>query len=129
MDPQVQQMMDTYERAQVQYRSTGDIRFKPAADTAKNAIESYIATLQTTSAAGTAHLEQYARSQITSSEDLNDVIRMGRTVRDKSKEVANDFIVANDFNQPMPIDWTKYYVKLGALAGLIGGIAVVVLTR
>jgi hypothetical protein len=129
MDPQVQQMMDTYERAQKQYRSTGDVRFKPAADAAKNAIESYIATLQSTATAGTARLEQYARSQITSSQDLDDVIRLGRTVRDKSKEVANDFIVANDFNQPMPIDWTKYYIKLGVLAGLAGGIAVVVLTR
>lgn len=122
-------MMDTYERAQAQYRSTGNAQLKPAADLAKKAIEDYIANLESTARAGATRFAEYTRSQSSTPQEIERIVEIGRTVRDKSKEVANDFIVANDFNQPMPIDWTKYYIKLGVLAGLAGGIAVVALTR
>ncbi len=122
-------MIDTYRQAQGQYRSTGNVQLKPAADLAQKAIVDYITTLENTARTSASRFSEYTRSQSSTPREIDEIVEIGKTVRNKSKEVANDFIVANDFNQPMPIDWTKYYIKFAVLAGLAGGIAVVALTR
>ena len=128
MDPQVQQMISTYEREQARYLASGDARLKPAADTARAAIEKYISDLEGSIDQRRSQFDSLLKTRSTAGGDLDKVIKTAQKVRDDSKTIASDYLVASSYNDPTPIDWSKYHVKFSIVLALIGGIVVVAIS-
>jgi len=129
MDPAVAQMVNTYKEAQARYLSTGDPKQKPAADAARGALDEYIRMLEDRIKDTQASLKIYLDGRSESDKDFDSIRKRIEDIKTKTRTVATDYLTAQEYNQPTPIDWTKYYVRLSVLAGLAGGIAIVVLTR
>jgi len=129
MDPVVTQMVNTYKEAQARYLSSGDAKHKPAAARAKAALDSYVSNLAGSAEQTQRNLRVYVNERAKRGSEMDKVVSQIEEVQKKNKTIATDYLTAYEFNQPIPIDWSKYYIRLAVLAGLAGGIAVVVLTR
>lgn len=119
MNADLARLFDAYMKTQVQYRSTGDAQFKPAAETAKNALETYIFNLENTVREREAAFQRYINSRAGTNSEVGKLAQATRQIRDNSEKIAADYLVAFDLNQPVPIDWTQYYAKFAILAGLV----------
>lgn len=114
----IQGMFQTFRDAQVRYRSTGDTQQKPPADTARNAIEQYIADLQRTVQEREAEFRKYTESRVGTGNEVDQIANEARQVRENTNKIAGQYLVARSQNQPIPIDWSQYYVKFAILGGL-----------
>lgn len=112
-------MLQTFRQAQVTYRSTGNTQHKPAADSARNAIEEYIANLQNSVQEREAEFEEYTESRVGTGNEVDQIANEARQVRENTDRIAGQYLVAQSQNQPIPIDWSKYYVKFAILGGLM----------
>ncbi len=129
MDPTVTQMINTYKEAQARYLSTGDSSQKQPADRAKEALDKYVRDLEERAKNTQDNLRKYVTERTKRGGDMDQVVRQIEDVRKKNQTIATDYLTAYEFNQPTPIDWSKYYIRFAVLAGLAGGIVIVVLTR
>lgn len=111
-------MFQTFRQAQVLYRSTGDEKHKPAADLAKNAIEQYIANLQSTVQQREREFQTYTEERVGTGNEVDQIAQEARQVRENTNKIAGQYLVAQGQNQPIPIEWSKYYVKFAILGGL-----------
>ena len=117
-------MFQTFQQAQVRYRSTGDTRHKPAADSARNAIEQYIVDLQRTVQSRETEFQNYTRDRVGTGNEVDQIANEARQVRENTDKIAGQYLVAESQNQPIPINWSQYYVKFAILGGLvIAGVA------
>ena len=114
----VQAMFQTFPDAQVRYRVTGDTQQKPPADTARNAIEQYIAELQRAVQTREAEFQKYTDERVGTGNEVDQIANEARQVRENTNKIAGQYLVAQSQNQPIPIDWSKYYVKFAILGGL-----------
>lgn len=121
--------MSTFTTAETQYRVTGDRQFKEPADRARAAITNYIRELEIQASAKRAQINNYVQGRTNAGGELDTILGKIEKVKQDSRTIATDYLVADDFNQPMPIDWTKYYIKFAVLGGLVSGIALLALTR
>ena len=112
-------MFQTFRDAQVRYKSTGNTQQKPAADTARNAIEQYIANLQRTVQQREAEFKSYTESRVGTGNEVDQIASEARQVRQNTDRIAGQYLVAQSQNQPIPIDWSRYYVKFAVLGGLV----------
>lgn len=117
-------MLQTYTSAQLQYRSTGNTQFKPAADAAKTAIEKYIRDLSRSVEDRERKFRNYANSRTGTGSEVNELAQETRVIREKSNTIAADYLIAQSTNQPTPIEWSNYYIKFSVIAGLVGAILV-----
>lgn len=115
----VQAMFQTFQDAQVRYRATGNTQQKPPADTARNAIEQYIANLQRTVQTRESEFRRYVQSRVGTGNEVDQLANEARQVRQNTDKIAGQYLVAQSQNQPIPIDWSQYYVKFAILGGLI----------
>jgi hypothetical protein len=114
----IQGMFQTFRDAQVRYRSTGDTQQKVPADTARNAVEQYIADLQRTVQEREAEFRKYTESRVGTGNEVDQIANEARQVRENTNKIAGQYLVAQSQNQPIPIDWSQYYVKFAILGGL-----------
>ena len=112
-------MFQTFQDAQVRYRATGNTQQKPPADTARNAIEQYIANLQRTVQTRESEFRRYVQSREGTGNEVAQLANEARQVRQNTDKIAGQYLVAQSQNQPIPIDWSQYYVKFAILGGLI----------
>jgi hypothetical protein len=112
-------LYQTYINAQTQYRATGNVQFKPAADRAKNAIEEYIATLGRTAREREAAFQRYVRERSTTGNDLDRLANKARAIRENTDDIAGKYLVSKNLNEDIPIDWSQYYAKFAILGGLM----------
>ena len=112
-------MYQTYISAQTQYRATGDLQYKPAADTARNAIEEYIAKLEGTALQRETAFQKYVQDRAGSGSEIARLAEKARDVRENTDKIAGKFIVSKNLNEDIPIDWTQYYAKFAILGGLM----------
>ncbi len=119
----IQSLYQTYINAQTQYRATGDVQFKPAADAAKNAIEEYIATLDRTARDRETAFQNYVNARAGSGNEIDKLAEKAREVRENTDKIAGKYIVSKNLNEDIPIDWTQYYAKFAILGGLMLGAA------
>jgi hypothetical protein len=112
-------MYQTYISAQTQYRATGDVQFKPAADAARNAIEEYIATLDRTAQERETSFQNYVEARANSGGEIDKLAEKAREVRENTNKIAGKYIVSKNLNEDIPIDWTQYYAKFAILGGLM----------
>lgn len=117
-------MLRTYTSAQLQYRSTGNARFKSAADTAKTAVEKYIRDLTRSVEDREKTFRTFVNSRSGTGSEVNELAKETRVIRDKSDTIASEYLIAQSTNQPTPIDWPNYYVKFSVIAGLVGALIV-----
>lgn len=127
--PAVAQLMSTFSAAETQYRLTGEEQYKEPADRARAAITDYIRELEAQTTKKQEQINTYVQGRAGSGSELDTILGKIEKVKQDSRTIATDYLVANDFNQPMPIDWTKYYIKFAVLGGLVSGIALLALTR
>ncbi len=112
-------LYQTYINAQTQYRATGNVQFKPAADTAKNAIEEYIATLGRTAREREAAFQRYVQERSRTGNELDRLANKARTIRESTDDIAGKYLVSKNLNEDIPIDWSQYYAKFAILGGLM----------
>lgn len=115
----VQSLYQTYVSAQTQYRASGNVQFKPAADAAKNAIEEYIATLDSTARDREVSFQNYVNARARSGNEIDRLANKAREVRENTDKIAGEYIVSKNINEDMPIDWSQYYAKFAVLGGLM----------
>jgi hypothetical protein len=119
----IQSLYQSYINAQTQYRATGNVQFKPAADAAKNAIEEYIATLSRTARDRETAFQNYVNARAGSGNEIDKLAEKAREVRENTDKIAGKYIVSKNLNEDIPIDWTQYYAKFAILGGLMLGAA------
>jgi len=115
----VQTLYQTYISAQTQYRATGNVQFKPAADAARNAIEEYIVTLTRTARDRETAFQKYVDARSASGDEIDKLADKARKVRENTDKIAGKYIVSKNINEDVPIDWSQYYAKFAILGGLM----------
>jgi hypothetical protein len=129
MTAELNSMLSTFRAAELQYRLTGDMRFKPAADRAKGAIETYLSTLNSQLQQREQQLRRFVDSKTGVPSEVTQLSRESEKIRQNTNKIASDYLVSANMVEPIPIDWSQYYVKGSIVAGLVAAIAFAALAR
>jgi hypothetical protein len=122
-------MLSTFRSAEMQYRLTGDPKFKPAADRAKDAVETYLSTLSNRLEQRERQLKKYVDSKTGTPAEVTRLSKESEKIRQTTNKVASDYLVSANLVEPIPIDWSQYYVKGSIVVGLVAAIAFAVLAQ
>jgi hypothetical protein len=122
-------MLGTFRSAEMQYRLTGDPKFKPAADRAKEAVETYLSTLSNRLEQREQQLKKYVDSKTGTPAEVTRLSKESEKIRETTNKVASDYLVSANMTEPIPIDWSQYYVKGSIVVGLVAAIAFAVLAQ
>lgn len=117
-------MLRTYTNAQLQYKSTGNTQFLPAASRAQMALDKYIADLTKTVEDREREFRTYVNSRSGTGSEVDKLARETRAIREKSNTIASEYLIAQSTNEPVPVDWMNYSIKFSAIAGLVGALIV-----
>ncbi len=115
----VNSMFRTFRDAEVRYKTSGDSQQREPATRARNAIEQYIANLQNTVQQREAEFRRYTAQRVGTGNEVDQLANEARRVRQNTNTIAGQYLVAEGQNQPIPIDWSKYYVKFAILGGVM----------
>jgi len=115
----VNSLFRTFREAEIRYRSTGDGQQREPAMRARNAIEEYIANLQRTVQQREAEFQKYTEERVGTGNEVDQIANEARQVRENTNKNAGQYLVAESQNQPIPIDWSRYYVKFAILGGVM----------
>ena len=129
MTASLNDMINTFRNATLAYRVSGNASLKPAADRAKNALESYIANLENTVRQRENQLRNYVDSRTGVPNEVRQLSEKSREIRENTNQIAAKYLVAQNLTEPTPIDWTQFYVKGAVIIGLVGAIGLVGFVR
>jgi hypothetical protein len=129
MTTDLNSMLGTFRSAEMQYRLTGDPKFKPAADRAKSAIETYLSTLSNRLEERERQLKKYVDSKTGTPAEVTRLSKESEKIRQNTNKVASDYLVSSNLVEPIPVDWSQYYVKGGIVVGLVAAVAFAVLVK
>jgi chromosome segregation ATPase len=129
MTASLNDMLNTFRTATLQYKLTGNPAQKPAADRAKNAIESYLANLERTVQQRENQLRNYVDSKAGVPNEVRQLSQKSQELRQNTNQIAAKYLVASNLTEPTPVDWSQFYVKFAVIVGLAGAVGMVTLIR
>ena len=115
-------VLTRYQQNLTEYKVTGNGALKPAVDTDKAWLDSYIATLNQRSQQQQNYIQKFVSEYKNTNPELAQMQDKLKEIREKGPVLQDTYETEMQAQEEEPIDYTPYYVK----AGLIVGVAVVV---
>lgn len=111
-----------YQQNLTEYKVTGNGALKPAVDTDKAWLDSYIAALDQKSQQQQTFIKRFVDEYKNTNPELAQMQDKLKEIREKGPVLQDAYETEKQAQEEEPIDYTPYYVK----AALIAGVAVVV---
>jgi hypothetical protein len=111
-----------YQQNLTEYKVTGNGALKPAIDTDKKWLDSYVASLDQRSQQQQTYIQRFVKEYENTNPELIAMQGKLKEIREKGPVLQDAYETEKKAVEEEPIDYTPYYVK----TGLIVGVAVVV---
>lgn len=115
-------VLNRYQKNLTDYKVTGNAALKPAVETDKAWLDSYIASLEQQSQQQQSYIQKFMSDYQRTNPDLIEMQSKMKEIREKGPVLQDAYETEKKAAEEEPIDLTSYYVK----AGLIVGVAVAV---
>lgn len=117
-DEKVRKMLQDYSTHMLTYYTTGMPIYKVAAERSLNAVETHIQELQKKVEEETTRASNMVKEYDTNNEDIDKLRKQLRSIRQEGPKLQDQYETQKRINDNAPILDTKYWVKLGIVAGL-----------
>ena len=115
-------VLNRYQKNLTDYKVTGNAGLKPAVDTDKAWLDSYITSLEQQSQQQQSYIQKFMQDYQKTNPDLIEMQSKMKEIREKGPVLQDAYETEKKAAEEEPVDLTPYYVK----AGLIVGVAVAV---
>ncbi len=116
--------LDRYINNLTQYKATGNVGWKAAADTDKKWLDEYIASLNSNIQKTATDIDSFVKSYAKSDKELARLKKEMESIRKEGPELQVMYETEREAQKQDPVDYTMYYTKGAVLAGVTGLILV-----
>lgn len=116
--------LDTYKTHMTRYKISGDTSAKVAANTAKEWLDAFVKNAQDTANKGAEDIQTFVTTHAKNDTEFARLKQEIASIRKEGPELQTIYETEREAQAKPPIDYTLYYAKGAALAGVAGLILV-----
>lgn len=117
-DPVVRKMLQDYSTHMITYYRTGNPSYKTAAEKSLTAVQSHVDNIQQKVQEETARATKAVNEYDSSNQEVAKLRRQLRTIRREGPKLEDKYETQKRINDNAPVLESKYWVKMGIIAGL-----------
>jgi hypothetical protein len=115
------QALELYQKNLLEYKVSGSATYKIAYENAERWIQLYLKNLEDKAGADKEYVDAFLQNYAQTNPEIGRIRSQLREVQEKGPQLQNQYdLIKRVVEQPVPSDNTSFYVKLAAIAGLLG---------
>ena len=107
-----------YQQTLTEYKVTGNAALKPAIDTDKKYLDSYVANMERKSQQQQAFIQNFVKEYQNANPELAEMQEKIKEIKQQGPVLQDAYETEKKANEEEPIDFTPYYVKAGLIVGV-----------